>query len=83
MGTKVITREYPTYSGSDVYKETKFVGIDERGKPIMEEISLIDCPDCGEALKILQHAATADGLPFVTCRDDCSGDAALTVIDYD
>ncbi len=83
MGTKIVTKEYPSLPGSDVYKESKFVGIDDAGKPIMESISLIDCPECGAALKVLQHPATADGLPFVTCGDDCPGGSTLTVIDYD
>ncbi len=83
MGTKIVTKEYPSLLGSDVYKETKFVGIDDKGKPIMEEISLIDCPNCDAVLKVLQHPGTADGLPFVTCGDECPGGPIFTVIDYD
>ncbi len=83
MGTKVVTREYPSLPGSDVRKKTKFVAIDKGGKPVMEDVSLVDCPDCGAELQVSQHAATADGLPHVTCGADCPGGGELVVVDYD
>lgn len=83
MGTKVVTKEYPSLPGLDVYTNSEFIGVDAAGKPIIEDMKLIDCPDCDTPLKVLQHPGTADGLPFVICSDACPGGAPLTVIDYD
>lgn len=83
MAMKIVTHEYPSLPGKDVKKKKEFVGIDKKGKPIMENILLIPCPKCGTSLKVLQHPGTADGLPFVTCMDDCPSGAPLMVIDYD
>ncbi len=59
------------------------MAIDDAGKPVMEEISLIDCPYCDSVLKVAQHPGTADGLPHVTCGADCPEGGELVVIDYD
>ena len=83
MGTKIVTKEYPAYPGSMVYTKKDFVGVDAEGMPILEDVTLLDCPDCGAVLKVVQHAGTADGLPHVTCGRECPGGAPLVVIDYD
>lgn len=83
MATKTVTKEYPALPGKDVYIRKEFVGVDDDGKPIIEDIKLIKCPECGAALKVLQHPTTVDGLPFVACGDECPGGGFLTVIDYD
>lgn len=83
MGTKVVKKAYPSLPGSDVYTKKEFVGVDNEGMPIIEDVKLVDCPDCGHSLKVVQHPSTADGLPHVTCGRECPGGSILTVIDYD
>lgn len=63
---KQVVKEYTAVPTSAMYKDG--------------DMDIIDCPFCGRALSVGQHATTADGLPHAICGIGCDHAGEIIVV---